>query len=291
MARRHGASFAGHAIDGAGKERLKINKIYGDVMKNIILSALGFIFSIFLLGSCNAQVFPQVGLIVPAYFDPGSDPTDWSRLAMAATQVPIMAVVNPDSGPGLRFDPDYVAAIDDFDASGGSTLGYVYTLYGHRSLTDVEKDIWTYFAWYPVDGIFIDQMAFNATPKNLKYYIELKNYIRRLYPWAIIVANPGTSFDEAFARARVADVFVDDEDTQINVNATPQPSWEFFYPASMFAEIAVQSQSDPSEAGFLAQRHLGWLYSTTRTLDSNPYAALPADFEQEVATLTTLDGY
>jgi hypothetical protein len=246
-----------------------------------------------LLGAASiasAASLPPVGLIVPAYFYPGTNQTDWNQLASAATQVPLMAIMNPNSGPGSGPDPFYISAITTLDASGGSTLGYVHTSYGYRKLADVKRDIANYFNWYPVDGIFLDEMATTATKANLKYYTAIKNYIRTLYPAAIIVANPGTSFDQAFAKAGVADVFVDEEDTQANVNATPQAAWEQSYPATMFAEIAVQSSGDAQGVTSLSSRHLGWVYSTTLPLNPNPYAALPSDFSQEVAALVTVNG-
>jgi hypothetical protein len=83
---------------------------------------------------------------------------------------------------------------------------------------------------------------------------------------------------------------VDEEDTQANVNATPQASWEASYPAGMFAEIAVQSSGDAQEVTTLSNRNLAWVYSTTLPLNPNPYASLPADFEQEVAALVTING-
>jgi len=241
-------------------------------------------------GVAQAQNVTPLGLIVPAYFDPAADATDWNRLAAAATQVPLMAVMNPNSGPGSGPNASYTAAIDTLDGSGGSTLGYVYTSYGYRSLKAVEKDIANYFAWFPIDGIFLDEMATSATKANLKYYTAIRNYIHSLYPAAIIVANPGTSFDQAFAANNIADVFIDEEDTQANVNATTQSAWEASYPAGRFAEIAVQSSGDAQEVTVLSSRHIGWVYSTTLPLNPNPYAALPADFEQEVAALVTING-
>jgi hypothetical protein len=239
--------------------------------------------------SIVAQTLPAVGLIVPAYFDPSTDATDWNRMASAATQVPLIAVMNPNSGPGSAPDPSYTAAIMTLDGSGGSTLGYVHTSYGYRKLSAVKQEIARYFSWYPIDGIFVDEMATSATQANLRYYTAIKNYIRQLYPQAIIVANPGTSFDAAFAQAGVADVFIDEEDSQSNVNATPQAAWTQSYPAALFAEIAVQSSGDAQEVTLLSSRNLAWVYSTTLPLNPNPYAALPSDFDQEVAALVTVN--
>lgn len=246
--------------------------------------------TLFLLpGAVFAQTLPQVGLIVPAYFDPGADSTDWNRMAIAATQVPLIAVMNPNSGPGSAPDASYAAAVTALDTSGGSTLGYVHTSYGRRSLSAVKKEVRKYFNWYPVDGIFIDEMATNATTRHVKYYTALKNYIRQIDPAAIIVANPGTSFDQAFATSRTADIFIDEEDTQSNVNATAQAPWTQNVPAAMLAEIAIQTTDDAREAAALTARHLAWVYSTTLSLNPDPYASLPTDFEQEVAALVAVN--
>src|SRR5208282_5187852 len=45
-----------------------------------------------------------VGIIVPAYFYPGTGGTEgftdgWAQMAAAAGKVPITAIMNPDSGP------------------------------------------------------------------------------------------------------------------------------------------------------------------------------------------------
>lgn len=237
----------------------------------------------------SAQTVPQLGIMVPAYFDPTADSADWQTLTNAAAQIPLIAIMNPNSGPGTSADPAYVNAINAFDGNGGSTLGYVYTNYGNRSLSAVEKDIKTYFNWYPIDGIFLDEMATNATSAHLKYYIAIKNYIRNLYPSAIIAANPGTAFDQAFATNKTADIYVDEEDIASNVNATPQAAWEASYPPGTFAEMAVQAADDAQEVTTLAPRNIGWVYSTTLPLNPNPYANLPSDFANEVNAVISVN--
>ena len=238
--------------------------------------------------SATDVVAAPLGVLVPAYFYPGSDSADWNRMCSAATQIPLMAVMNPDNGPGRSMDTNYLAANINLDACGGSTLGYVHTQYGKRPLSDVKRDVRRYFDWYQPDGIFIDEMSSSANPTTLRYYRALAAYIRSVYPQAIIVGNPGTAFSEAFARSQVADVFVDAEDTATNVNATPQAAWTRNYPAALFAEIAIATPSgaDGAEASFLSARNLGWVYSTSRGAgNTDPYAGLPDDFEQEVAAL------
>ncbi len=240
----------------------------------------------------RAQTAPRgpVGLLVPAYFYPsGSGLADWNRLAAAATQVPLMAILNPNNGPGRRADSNYLSVNLSLKAAGGQTLGYVYTKWGRRSLSAVQADVSRYFSWYAIDGIFIDEMAATATPQALAYYQSLAAYIRSLNPQARIVANPGCAFAEAFAQARVADVFVDQENPVATVNQTAQSSWVGRYPASMFAEIALGCADNAHEVTLLAaNRWLGWVYATHLSGDA-AFDALPPDFSAEVAALVTVN--
>jgi hypothetical protein len=65
-----------------------------------------------------------VGIVVPAYFDP---PATWDALVYAATEVPLIVIANPDSGPGPSLDPAYVQGINNLRAAGAKVIGYVYS--------------------------------------------------------------------------------------------------------------------------------------------------------------------
>jgi hypothetical protein len=106
---------------------------------------------------------PELRVLVPAYFYPVAN-SPWSRLSTAAATHPgrIAAIGNPFNGPGLALDPAYAAVFADFRASGGTLLGYVYTSYATRPLAEVLADIDTWVLWYPLDGIFVDEMANQA---------------------------------------------------------------------------------------------------------------------------------
>jgi hypothetical protein len=228
----------------------------------------------------------SIGLLVPAYFDPTVDQADWNTLISAAGMAPLMAVMNPDNGPGASQNPAYMSNVNAINAAGGKVIGYVHTSYGTRPLADVEQDVATYLAWYPVQGFFVDEMASSDSAANLSDYGQLAAYIRAQAPAAKIVANPGGTFGEGFPSNHVADVFIDEEDLQNNTNATAQASWVSAFPASMFAEIAIQSSADQAEVGWLVStRHVGWVYTTSLPLDPNPYQTLPGDFIAEIASL------
>jgi hypothetical protein len=91
-------------------------------------------------------------------------------MAAAAGQVPVTAIFNPNSGPGLSTDPNYVAAMTHLESAGGRVVAYVPSSFGSAPLAAVEADVLTYITQYGslINGFFIDQM--NILPSTLAYY-------------------------------------------------------------------------------------------------------------------------
>jgi hypothetical protein len=240
-------------------------------------------------GAAHAQTsLGPMGLLVPAYIDPSVNMSAWNVLAATATRLPLIAIMNPSNGPGRRPDAHYIAAVQAVAQSGGRVLGYVHTSYGKRSLSAAQADVDRYFSWYPVAGIFVDEMATNASTRKLNYYNTLATYIRSSRSGAMVVANPGTAFDEAFAAGLTADIFVDAEDPADEVLSTAQAAWTKNYPPRMFAELAYDAGDDAAVVRSLAQRRIAWVYSTKLTA-SNPWDALPDDFAAEVDTIIAIN--
>src|ERR1700733_3548426 len=94
--------------------------------------------AILVVGLLPAAIHPAssatpttTGLIVPLYSYP-TNPT-WSALIEAKLSypnVPIIAIVNPDSGPGKSPNPDYVLGVASLQKAGIVVVGYVPTGYG-----------------------------------------------------------------------------------------------------------------------------------------------------------------
>src|SRR5262245_51659938 len=124
------------------------------------------------VGGCAAPV----GIVVPAYFYPGSL---WSSMNWAAGRVPLVAIMNPNSGPGTIKDPQYVAAVNSLRAAGGKVIGYVSTSYTARATNAVKTDIDSYFSFYTVDGIFLDEFTNDSNTNHLNYYAGCINTFRR----------------------------------------------------------------------------------------------------------------
>jgi len=122
-------------------------------------------------------------MIVPAYFDPAGDPSDWNRFA---TQAPAgsIAIVNPNNGPyignsaspinqttdqtAINYQTKYKAQIATLHQHGLLAIGYVSTQGGCRPYVPytssngiyhqgVNADIDEWFNLYGADGIFLDE--------------------------------------------------------------------------------------------------------------------------------------
>ncbi len=241
-----------------------------------------------LLALEGRDVPATLGLLVPAYFDPATDAADWGRLAAAARQVPVMAIMNPDDGPGRHRQADYVAVVAELHAAGGEVLGYVHTSYGKRSPDEVRAEIKDYRRWYHVDGIFLDEMSSDGSRAHLRYYGQLDRYVHHAMPGGRVVGNPGDNPAEAYVG--VADELVLFENGFGYDSYTPPP-WQASFPASRFANIAYGVPSAAlmrNDVTLAVSRHTGFVYVTDATLP-NPYNRLPGYWTDLVAAVAGED--
>ena len=104
----------------------------------------------------QALAASSTGLMVPLYMDPGSDWTTLVQVKNAHPSVPIVAIANPNTGPGSSIDSSYVTGIAQLQAAGIEVVGYVHTLYGSRSTSTLETEMNEWHKCYHVTGIFFD---------------------------------------------------------------------------------------------------------------------------------------
>lgn len=229
---------------------------------------LGFVSLLCLLGTGSTALAAQT-IAVPAYFYPGSL---WTQMENAAPTVGL-AIVNPNSGPGVVQDPNYVAQIGHTRAAGIVVVGYVYTSYGTRSASAVQADVDAYYTWYGVDGIFFDEVSTNCADQ--PYYAGLNAYVKTMGGQALTILNPGTLIPECFASA--GDILLNFEDTYANYLAWTPMGWETGYPPSRFWHLVHgTSPAHMLDAIALSKtRNAGWVYITPDGLP-NPWDTLPS---------------
>ena len=243
-------------------------------MSNIIFSHLR------LFALCVLFIAPSVkmvGLLVPLYIYPGSTWTTLINLKTTYPTLPILAIINPGSGPGTAKNSDYVTWIAKLQAANIIVIGYDHTSYGSRPTADVKADIDNYLAFYPsLDGIFFDEMAYQSTGKEA-YYSAMDNYAK-VKGFPITFGNPGTTLLASYLQT--VDYVVISED-----KTTPDISTYGSYAdyMSRLAMITINQATLPSAWVNKTAASIGCIYATNDKLP-NPYDTLPS-YLTSLATL------
>ena len=107
----------------------------------------------------SAGTSQRLRLLVPAYIFPaGEGRREWQRFIDAASKAEIVAIANPDSGPGDERNIDYAAIFTEASKQGVTLVGYVSTDYGRRPQVEIKSDVDTWVRLYPqIRGFFFDQ--------------------------------------------------------------------------------------------------------------------------------------
>ncbi len=228
----------------------------------------------------------RMGMLAPGYQYPTLG-TLWADLAAAAARVPLIAVLNPASGPGTQADPVYVAAGNAVRAQGGRVIGYVATFGGDAPLDSVVRQVDRYRAWYALDGIFLDIMANDASGAHVAYYAAIRDSIRaRRSDW-LVVGNPGTQTLEPYLAG--ADVLCNFEYFGEGYFSFAPSPWVRAWPPSRFAHLLHSlSTADSMRAAIARARtaNAAWVWVTHDTMP-NPYAHTPAYWNELIAAVET----
>jgi hypothetical protein len=222
------------------------------------------------------------GTLVPLY----TYPTDssWKVVADAKRAhplVPIIAVINPASGPGSGVNSDYLSGIAALKTAGVSVLGYVSTSYTRRSEAAVEADIDSYRQWYPqTNGIFFDEQTNSVGGED--YYRRVTAYARS-QAFTFTVGNPGS--DSAPSYVGTVDLILVYENAGL-----PSPGslggWHTGFDRHNFGVIPYGVPALDSAFIAQAKAQVGYIYVTGDTLP-NPWDTVPSYFNALVAQLAT----
>jgi hypothetical protein len=222
----------------------------------------------------------MTGMIVPLY----TSPTDgsWAALMQAKIAhpgVPIVAIMNPQSGPGTSASAEYASGVQELQAAGITVIGYVATDYGTTPITLAEQQIVDYWIWYHVNGTMFDMMP--AAPGYEGYYSALDAYAKSL-GMTYTVGNPGQSIPTSY---------IGTLDTLIIYENSGLPAASSIstlcagYGRGNFSVISYGVASlTQSQAVDEISNSVGYIYFTGATLP-NPYHSLPAYLMSEVAAL------
>jgi Spherulation-specific family 4 len=156
--------------------------------------------------SALAGASRRLRLLVPVYIFPaGEGRNEWRRLIDAAAKVEIVAIANPNSGPGNDRNPDYDAIFTEASARGVTLLGYVSTDYGKRPQAEIQKDVEKWVRFYPqIRGFFFDQQP--SESRGAIQFAELRDFVKQRMKDSLVITNPGVACDQAYLARNVSNV-------------------------------------------------------------------------------------
>lgn len=245
-----------------------------------------------LLSSAHiASAQPLLEALVPAYFNPANNPSAWNTLTSTASKIPLSVIMNPNSGPSSAQDTSYLNATNNLRIAGGHVLGYVATSYGARPIADVMADVNKYIAWYPVDGIFLDEMTSDANSTHYSYYQSIYNQIKALNVNYRIIGNPGTNTQETYLTTPTADALVIFENTAKSYNKFIPSTWVLNYNRQHFAHLIYSLGTSGQIKSLLnqaANENAGLVYLTTDG-NNNPWDMLTNYWDTEVNCIMSIN--
>jgi len=234
-----------------------------------------------------------VKLLVPLYVYPGSA---WDALIAAASQIQIVAIINPNSGPLTTVDSSYASYMTLFANAGIEMVGYVHTSYGLRSISDVETDINTWASNYPlISGIFLDEASTSAT--EISYYTQVYQYVMSKPGYAHAILNPGQQPDSGYLDISTSIVVFENYGSDLAsttfsswVNCAPSEEAQAGYKYK-FTGIAHTTPAG-LEAAYMQSfidMGMGMVYVTDGEGGCCTYNSLVTYFAQEAASLQSLN--
>ena len=146
-----------------------------------------------------SSLIPKTGVFVALYMYPGGTGTaHWQKVIdekVKHPSVPVVAVFNPDSGPGNARDSNIAGWVVKLRNAGVIAIGYTYDDYGTRSLSSLRGDADKYRNWYGADGLFIDEFTNRAGYEN--HYRDATAYAKSI-GMKMTMGNPGTDVPRSY---------------------------------------------------------------------------------------------
>jgi hypothetical protein len=225
----------------------------------------------------------RLRLLVPAYIYPGGEGRkDWQRLIDASSKVEIVAIANPNSGPGTGRNLDYAAIFTEASEHGIKLVGYVSTDYGKRPQAEIKNDVDAWARFYPqLRGFFFDQQP--SESQHAAHFAELREFVKQRIPDPLVITNPGVPCDEAYLSRAVSNV------TCVFVNYQGFEQFELPAPLKAYdpARFAAMPYNIPDVETMRTVvkeaiiKRIGYLY-VSDAKPPNQWGKLPVYWEAEV---------
>lgn len=216
----------------------------------------------------------------------------WSSLISAAQQNPnvqIFVAINPNSGPDVAQNSDFVQGITNLRAANNiKILGYVFTNFGARAQSgavsggSVQGDVDSWVSFYPtIDGIFLDQMK--STPGSEAYYTSITNYIHSKPNYKYVWGNPGVNVAQSYV-GTVDTILISEGPTLPTLTTIQNSTFSGAYNQNNFAITAYNVSSLDSNALKQASQYVGYIFVTDQ---GNGFISQPSYLTSELNLMAT----
>jgi hypothetical protein len=254
----------------------------------------------------------KTGIYIPYYQYPdwtsGSDfLNDFNGLMNILDRnkdVPVLTIINPNSGPGTSYDANYGRFIKRLNNHNITIVGYLATTFGNKTVANVKIELLRWFEFYPqIKGIFFDEVpTFTSSNKDthIAYFNELYRMVksesrRVLKRFLTVTINSGTEneflyplsvyehsgditnvcFDQIVDHEKITfpDIYTIENDTDIN-------SLRFFNRGARIAIIHSQSTYN-EELVKKTMKYWSWLF-ITKDVMNNPFDDISLAYIEEM---------
>lgn len=223
----------------------------------------------------------EVKVLVPAYFYPsGEGLKAWQVLIDSGSKMPIVAIVNPDSGPGKRVDENYLALFPLAQRSKTTLVGYVTLSYGKRPISAVKADLDSWLFFYPdVRGIFFDEQPSGV--EQAAFANECFAYARQKIDKALVISNPGVVCAREYLAGTDGPIVCLFEHEK-GFDAFQPPEWAMRMPAERFAVLLYHVETVDRMRQSLREtvrKHAAYVYLTDAK-GPMPWNRLPSYWDE-----------
>lgn len=167
-------------------------------------------------------------------------------------------------------------------------IGYVYTSWGKRRLSEIAADIFLYLQCYGLDGILVDEFSTDAGLEG--YYLHIRDYAKSI-GMKMTTGNPGTDLPKTYNGT--VDVLNITEGTgymsiswlQYYIQCSSSGEWQYQYDKRNFAYIHCSIIPLDTNFEVDSSQRVGLLYKNSGSDSNGRWFTLPSYFSTEVATL------
>lgn len=232
-------------------------------------------------------------ILIPLYSYPNwyeSKSYAWQKILDMQAKYPnaqIVAIVNPNNGEFREKNSDYTKGIKDLVSANIQVVGYVYTKYTNRITDDVVGDIEAWSTFYQeegVSGIFFDEVSTNSS--HLSYYTNLSNEAKAR-GLEFVILNPGTTTDQAYIEADIANVVVTYENPNRELLQNPPATFNRPSTSTELSLLIYEMEDDTVDEliAFAREHKFSYIYLTDDGLDENPWDTISTYFEEQIAKI------